>query len=180
MKTSLKMLLLTGALALPACASTISQSGITSSNTLSAVIYPDGPVSQGLLHELSDSLDSYTLRLQKAQAPFLRGINTGSPISPQERLWAYHAAFRLGSLEKVRNNLYLLYDEATLKFLGFGPTHLNPLEKGQIETTMRQFIRTSNYADVENTTLNLELTRQSGIWSSYADILENTLRNRAR
>ena len=124
------------------------------------------PVSPALFAELSDSLDSYSLRLQKTKDSSITILDTltSDPTQPTPAMESLmHTEYRLRTLNRVRNLLS-----------NYRGVSLNPLERGNAEITMEQFIKTGWYSDVANTLSDLELRRQSGTWRTYADILESS------
>ena len=161
-----KTLLLACGLALSACAP-----ALQSRNSAEELSYE--PVSSELLQELSDSIDSYTARLETSR-DFYSGIlnqvsdtaSANAPLFPIESVLAFHAGDRLRSLGKVKEFLQF-YDTTQSSKEGFLASEI---EKARIEITAEQFIRTSNYANIEGGTLS-ELSDQTGDWSNLSRIL---------
>ena len=127
---------------------------------------PSEPVSPALLAELSDSLDAYSLRLQKTKDSCIVILDTltSDPTQPTPALESLlHPEYRLRTLNRVRNILS-----------SYSKFPLNPLDRHNAEITMEQFIKSGDYSNVGNTLSDLERSRQSSTWYTYADILESS------
>ncbi|HEA46324.1 MAG TPA: hypothetical protein ENH99_00920 [Candidatus Pacearchaeota archaeon] len=158
-----KPLLLAGALTLFACAPAIQQGTPSPEN---------GRVSPELLQELSDSVDSYTPRLETERDAYLERLaetsattdSLGISLPSGEPFFVLQSRMRLEALEKVRT------------WLGnYDGSPLNNLEKEKVRMVAEYFLGTSNHADVGSTLSDLEMMRQTGTWRTYAGILESVL-----
>jgi hypothetical protein len=167
MGEKLKILLLAGMLTLPSCTPlSLIKKGIESPREY----FPsEQHVSPKILQELSDSINSYSGRLRESRKFYSNQLDQISdtasanvPRFPQESWLLYNVNSRLQSLGRVRSWLD-----------NFDNPPLNEIEKARIEIAAEQFIKTSNYADVNPMTSDLELVRQTGTWGSNADIIRS-------